>query len=90
MARGDLFNVTIHRIPALLAALTPSGAFSTTTASGGFAFSLCKPSSNDAGSGFPFPSNWSPLIIMLNASIPNISSMIVSTSSFAEPLTNSF
>jgi hypothetical protein len=76
MTRGDLFNVTIHRIPALLAALTPSGAFSTTTASRAFTFSFCNASSNDAGSGFPFPSNWSPLILMLNASTPNISSMI--------------
>ncbi len=54
MARGDALNVTIHGIPALLAALTPRGAFSTTTASEGFTFSLCNATSIDAGSGYLF------------------------------------
>lgn len=69
IARGDVFNVTMHGIPALLADLTPSGAFST-TALEGFTFSLCNATSYDAGSGLSFPSNWSPSIIMLNAAVP--------------------
>jgi hypothetical protein len=34
--------------------LTPRGAFSTTTASEGFTFSLCNATSIDAGSGYLF------------------------------------
>ena len=41
MARGDVFNVTMHGIPASLADFIPSGAFSTTKASLLFKFSLC-------------------------------------------------
>ena len=37
---GVLFNVTIYRIPALIAASTPKGAFSTIIASDGFKFNL--------------------------------------------------
>jgi hypothetical protein len=72
----------MHGIPALLASLTPRSAFYTTTASEGFVFSLCNVTLYEAGSGLPLPSNWSPSIIMLNASVSNISFMIVSTSSF--------
>lgn len=56
MARGDVFNVTMHGIPASLADFIPSGAFSTTKASLLFKFSLCNATLNGAGSGFPFPS----------------------------------
>ncbi|MFY9869735.1 MAG: hypothetical protein WAK17_08465 [Candidatus Nitrosopolaris sp.] len=57
IVRGNVFNVVIHGICALLAAETPSGEF-TATASEDFTFSICNATLNGAGSGLPFPSNW--------------------------------
>ena len=78
-------------MPALLAASTPNGEFSTTIASEGFRFILCKAVWNGAGSGFPSPSfRSSPLITRSNLFEPIFSSSIVSISSLEEPLTTAF
>jgi len=54
IARGDVFNETMHGIPALLAALTPRSAFYTTTASEGFVFRLCNVTLYELDLAYPF------------------------------------
>jgi hypothetical protein len=90
IVNGDVFSVTIHGIFALLAAFTPSGAFSTTNASEGSKFNFLDADSNGEGSDLPFPSNESSSIITLNLYFPKTCSMIIPISSLAAPLTTAF
>src|SRR2546425_10617603 len=86
--RGVLFKTTMHGIPALFAASTPNGAFSTTIDPVFLTFSFSTAESSDDGSGFPFVTS-SAVIITSNCSFPNPTawSKMLSTSFFEEPLT---
>src|SRR5712691_6006707 len=53
VSRGVLFKTTMHGIPALFAASTPKGAFSTTSASVVLSFSFSIAENSEDGSGFP-------------------------------------
>ncbi len=78
----------MHEIPALFAASTPKGAFSTTSASVVLRFSFSTAENCEDGSGFPFVTS-SAVITTSNCSFPNPRAWpkILSTSFFAEPLT---
>src|SRR5437870_4036784 len=70
VSRGVLFKTTTQGIPALLAASTPKGAFSTTSASVVLRFSFSTAESSEDGSGFPFVTS-SAVITTSNCSFPN-------------------
>src|SRR5215210_3489661 len=87
--RGVLLRVTMHLIPALFAAFTPSGAFSTTMASVSVKPILIRAVRNGSGLGFPF-SKSSPVTITSKESFPKYLLMIELTSCRAAPDTNAF
>jgi hypothetical protein len=87
--RGVLLRVTMHLIPALFAALTPRGAFSTTRASDSVNPSFITAVRNGSGLGLP-SSRSSPVIITSKAAFPNYLSIIELTSCLAAPDTNAF
>ena len=89
ISRGVLLRVTMHLIPAFLAALTPSGAFSTTRASDSVNSSLRRAIRNGSGLGLP-SSMSSPDMITSKASLPKYLSIVELTSSLAAPDTNAF
>jgi hypothetical protein len=76
-------------MPALIAASTPNGEFSTTIASEGLMFVICNAIWNGLGSGFHYPTS-SPVTIISKFFKPMFSSSVVSISCLAEPLATAF
>jgi hypothetical protein len=79
----------MHLIPALFAAFTPRGAFSTTIASDSFKPIFVRAVRNGSGLGLP-SSKSSPVTITSKASFPKYLLIIESTSYLAAPDTNAF
>lgn len=63
ISSGVLFSIIIYGMPALIAASTPNGEFSTTIASEGLMFIICNAIWNGLGSGFHYPTS-SPVTII--------------------------
>src|SRR5215210_3250023 len=87
--RGVLLRVTMHLIPALFAAFTPRGAFSTTMASDSVKPIFVRAVRKGSGLGLP-SSRSSPVTITSKASFPKYLLIIESTSCLAAPDTNAF
>ena len=89
ISSGVLFSIIIYGMPALIAASTPNGEFSTTIASEGLMFIICNAIWNGLGSGFHYPTS-SPVTIISKFFKPMFSSSVVSISCLAEPLATAF